>query len=284
MVELIQQPQKKSQMKLMGRLWLQLLRYYFRVEVKGLENIPKHGRAMICPNHSGFAGADAVLLTFIIKRETKRRARILAHRAFFDFSETLKAISESHGLRRASISGGVEILEKDRLLVIFPEGESGNFKPTYKRYRLQRFHTGYLRMAMQAKAPIIPCVIIGAEETHLNLGNLDFSKFIKHLRIPLPVNFLPLPAKWTITFLPPIDTTKLDPAILDHPLELKREAMRFQRMMQREIRYQLRNRKYVYFERTQHLLDSAAKTFSEWKKKRRAASTGGKKKRKRASA
>lgn len=249
MVELVH----KGHLKTVSRYWLGLLRSYFRIEVLGVENIPKRKRALIVPNHSGFAGADAVLLTFVIKRETRRRARILAHRAFFDFSETLKAVSESHGLQRASIAGGVEILERNQLLIIFPEGESGNFKPTYERYHLAKFHTGFLRMAIQGRAPVVPTLVVGAEESHLNLGNINLSSLISKLRIPLPLNFLPLPAKWQIVFLSPIDYSDIDPAKIDDVKWMKSEAGRLQRRLQKELNARIRKRKYIYFANTGRL-------------------------------
>ncbi|MCM2277443.1 MAG: 1-acyl-sn-glycerol-3-phosphate acyltransferase [Oligoflexia bacterium] len=255
LVELVQRPRQKTLL----RFVLQLLRYYFRIEVEGLEHLPKRGRALILPNHSGFTGIDAVLLTFIIKRETRRRARILAHRAFFDFSKRLKTLSESQGLRKASIEAGIDILEKDHLLVLFPEGETGNFKSSLKRYELQEFHTGFLRMGLPAAAPIIPCLIIGAEESSLNLANLDLTKWVRHLRIPLPVNLLPLPAKWKIVFLPPIPPDAWGANLLENKTRARTEARKLRLRMQRELRARLRKREYIYFEKAEKLLKSKAR-------------------------
>jgi 1-acyl-sn-glycerol-3-phosphate acyltransferase len=245
------------------RLWLYFLRSYFRVEVVGLENIPRKGPALIIPNHSGFAGADAVLLTYVIKRATRRRARLMAHRAFFDFSKTLKTVSESFGLRKAGISSGVSVLKKGQLLILFPEGETGNFKPTTHRYELQPFHTGFLRMAIETGAPIIPCFVIGAEESHLNLGNINFSKLIKGLRMPLPVNFIPLPAKWKIVLLPPIDTQQYSRELLEDKKGLQRLAVRFQKQLQKAILQELKNRPFIYFRATRKLMNGVEGTYKK---------------------
>jgi 1-acyl-sn-glycerol-3-phosphate acyltransferase len=254
LVELV----KHRRFKTLNRIWLQLLRGYFRIEVEGLEHLPRKGGAIIIPNHSGFVGADALMLSHVIKRETRRRARLLAHRAFFDFSETLKAVSERFGLRRAAVSGGQEMLRQGRLVILFPEGEVGNFKPTFKRYQLQPFHTGFLRMSIPNGVPIIPCVIIGAEEANFNLGNLDLSTFIKGIRIPFPVNPVPLPAKWKIRFLPLIDSTQYADALEDAE-KLQQLARDFQARLQKEIRKELKTREYIYFRQTSKLVDKIMK-------------------------
>lgn len=239
---------------------LKFLKTYFRVEVEGLEHLPATGqRGLVCPNHSGYAGTDAVLLAHLIREHTGRRPRILAHRAFFDFSKQLRQVSESFGLQRASIENGLAVQKRNHLLILFPEGEKGNFKPSLLRYRLQEFRTGFLRIAIQAGAPIIPTIIIGAEESHLNLGNIDLSKVAKGLRIPLPLTLLPLPAKWKIKFLPPIDTRDLDPTILNDPEKLKQFAKQIRRQLQRAIHAELRTRKFVFSTETRKIVDKLEK-------------------------
>lgn len=247
-------------LKSFARSWLTLLRSYFRIEVEGLEHIPLQGAAIIAPNHSGFAGADAALLVHIIKRETRRRPRILAHRAYFDFSAKLKDLAESFGLRRASYEGGLDVLKKGNLLVLFPEGETGNFKSTLKRYELQPFHRGFIRMALDAGVPIIPCVIVGAEEANLNLGNINLGKWIKGLRIPLPLNFIPLPSKWLIRFLPPVPPDYFPPECMRDPKLMKIETRNFQAYMQKEIRKLVRERPFIYSERVRGALNWAKDT------------------------
>lgn len=252
----LQELVSRKNLKSASRLWLHLLRVYFRLEIEGLENLPHKGAAIIIPNHSGFAGADAVLLAFAIKRETRRRPRLLAHRAFFDFSETLKHFSEAFGLRKASVETGIEVLKNGQLVVIFPEGEQGNFKPSARKYQLQRFHTGFLRMAVESGAPIVPCLVIGAEETHFNLGNVNLarvfhSRFLKGLRIPLPLNLIPLPAKWRFVFLPPLRLEDLPaekrPADGHDLPRLKKLAAEIQSRLQKELRARVKKRPYIYF-------------------------------------
>ena len=56
-------------------------------------------------------------------------------------------------------------------------------------------------MAVATGAPIIPCVIIGAEESNINLGAVQLGKSLCGVTLPVPFNLLPFPAKWKIQFL-----------------------------------------------------------------------------------
>lgn len=214
------------------------LRRYFRVDVEGLEHVPAKGRALIAPNHSGFAAADAIMIAHLLHRERGRAPKILAHRAFFEWFELLRKASESLGLEKASVTNGVDCLERDELVLLFPEGEAGNFKPSTRMYHLQPFHTGFIQMALQASAPIVPCLVIGAEESHLNLGSVDLGWYLKGLSLPIPLNAVPLPAKWKIRFLPAVQ-----PTLARTPRELCTEL---QFLMQRELNHELQRREYVY--------------------------------------
>lgn len=189
--------------KAIPHFFMEIMRRYFRLEIEGLENIPKRGAALITPNHSGYSGFDAMILAHIITQEIKRIPRVLTHHFWF-LTESTSIPANKLGFTEASFENGITALQKNNLVVIFPEGEQGNFKPSSEMYNLQDFRTGFVRMAIKTQSPIVPCLIIGAEETHINLSKLRFTKFLRGTVLPLPLNFIPLPAKWKIKFLPPI--------------------------------------------------------------------------------
>lgn len=195
----------------------EILRKYFRVEVEGLENVPKRGAAIIAPNHSGFSGFDAIVLTHVLSKDAKRIPRVLTHHFWF-LTKTTAIPAQKMGFTEASYENGIHALKKNNLMVIFPEGESGNFKPTSKMYQLQEFKRGFIRMALSTQAPIIPTLIIGAEETSINLSQLKFTKFLRGTVLPLPLNVIPLPVKWKIKFLPPIYLPYKESALEDREL------------------------------------------------------------------
>lgn len=182
---------------------MEVARKYFRLEISGTENIPRRGPALITPNHSGYSGFDAFLLSHEIFKATGRVPRVLTHHFWF-LTPATAIPAEKVGFIEANMKNGLAQLNKNNLVALFPEGEYGNFKPTSKRYQLQHFKRGFVRMALTRQCPIVPTLILGAEETHINLAQLKFTKYLRGTVLPLPLNILPLPARWRIVFLPPI--------------------------------------------------------------------------------
>jgi 1-acyl-sn-glycerol-3-phosphate acyltransferase len=227
------------------RLFMEILKKYFRLEIEGLENIPQHGPVLIIPNHSGFSGIDALLLSYILQQNTKRIPRVLTHHLWFLTDKTALP-AQKLGFIEANYENGVKLLKKNNMVVLFPEGEHGNFKPTSKKYQLQEFKRGFIRMSLSTQAQIIPTIILGAEETHINLKKLKFSKYLRGLVLPLPLNVLPLPAKWKIVFLKPIslpfEANKINDSELCHEL-----ASEIQEDMQKNINKIVSKRGSGYF-------------------------------------
>lgn len=179
------------------------LEKYFRLQVEGIEHIPQRGAFILAANHSGFSGLDAMIIAHIVRKQTRRQVRVLTHRLWF-MTKVTAVPAERLGFTEANMRNGLKILEKKQPILIFPEGELGNFKPSTKAYDLQEFKTGFVRLALKSSAPIIPILVIGAEESHINLSQLKLSQYFKGLVLPIPLNLVPLPAKWRIQFLPPV--------------------------------------------------------------------------------
>ena len=223
---------------------MEAARKYFRLQVEGTENIPRRGPALICPNHSGYSGFDALLLSHEIFRSIGRVPRVLAHQFWF-LTQATASPAEKIGLIEASMANGLKQLKKNNLVVIFPEGEQGNFKPTVKRYHLQPFKRGFIRMALLRQCPIVPTLIIGAEETHINLAQLGFLRRFTGLTLPLPLNIIPLPAKWKIVFLPPIHLPYKPSAIDDAEL-IDELAIDIREQMQEAISREVARRESIF--------------------------------------
>lgn len=237
-------PKETLLYRVLPKLLMEIIRKYLRLKVEGVENIPRKGRVLLIPNHSGYSGFDAVLLGHEIYHRTKRIPRVLTHHLWF-ITETTSVPAKKLGFIEATMANGLKLLKKNNLVVLFPEGEKGNFKATKHRYRLQEFRRGFVRMALETQSPIVPVIIIGAEETHINLKQLKFTKYLVGSVLPLPLNVLPLPAKWKIKFLEPIHLPFKPEAANDKDL-VHEIAADIQERMQEEINKELAKREYVY--------------------------------------
>lgn len=226
--------------RILPKLLMEIMRKYFRLEIEGMENIPKRGAGVIAPNHSGFSGFDALLLSHSIHTAIKRIPRVLTHQFWF-LTKTTSIPAQKLGFIEATYENGVQLLKKNNLVVIFPEGEHGNFKPSSEMYRLQEFKRGFVRMAVATQAPIIPVLIIGAEESHINLSQLKFTKYLRGTVLPLPLNIIPLPVKWKIKILPPIYLPYKPSSVEDSEL-MNEIAQEIQEQMQDKLSDEIQKR------------------------------------------
>ena len=231
--------------RVMPYLLAEIMTKYFRMTIEGLENIPRKGPALITPNHSGYSGFDAFLLGHHIHKATQRTARVLTHKLWF-INKTTAIPMEKMGFIEATKSNGIKHLKKNNLVVLFPEGEYGNFKPSNKAYHLQEFKRGFIRMAIASQCPIIPTLILGAEETHINLAQLKFTKFLRGTVLPLPLNIIPLPARWHIIFMEPIFLPYSEEQLEDREL-IADLSTDIRERMQTRLSLEVNKRKNLYF-------------------------------------
>jgi len=190
-------------------LWL--YRKYFRVEVHGIERVPAEGRVLLVPNHSGQLPFDAAMLaiSLLIEMDPPRYVRALVEK----WVPTLPFVSSFYA-RLGQVVGTPEncrrLLAAEEAIMVFPEGVRGLNKPFRERYRLQDFGLGFMRLALEAEAPIVPVGIVGAEEQAPALA--DLKPLARLLAMPsLPVTptplALPLPTRYHVYFGEPMRFT-----------------------------------------------------------------------------
>ena len=111
---------------------------WFRIEVKGAENIPADGGALIVSNHSGTIPIDGLMVGAMAHRETGRFIRPLGADLVF----RLPIVSELARLGGATLACNEDaerMLRMGELVAVWPEGFKGIGKPFADRYKLQRF-------------------------------------------------------------------------------------------------------------------------------------------------
>ncbi|MGI9123996.1 MAG: lysophospholipid acyltransferase family protein [Mycobacterium sp.] len=202
---------------------------WFRVEVSGIENIPADGAALIVANHAGTLPFDGPMLSVAVRdhHPAHRDVRLLAADMLFDLP-VLGPIARKAGHTMACNTDANRLLGSGELTAVFPEGSKGLGKPFRDRYKLQRFgRGGFVAAALRAKAPIIPCSIVGSEEIYPMMA--DVKLLARVLGVPYfpitplfplagPAGLVPLPSKWHIAFGAPIDTSGYDEHAADDPM------------------------------------------------------------------
>ena len=190
-----------------------LYKKYFRVEATGLENIPD-GRVLYIGNHGGQIPLDAMMagLALFLESEPPRISRAMVER-WVPTVPFVSSLFTRIGAMIGDPNNCRDLLMHDQSVMVFPEGVRGSGKLFKDRYQLQRFGTGFMRLALETNTPIIPVAIIGTEETYPSVMNLkNVAKLIGAPYFPVtpffpllgPLGLLPLPTKVTVRFGKPI--------------------------------------------------------------------------------
>ena len=186
---------------------------YFRPEIVGIENVPA-GRVLIVPNHSGQLPLDGLVVAVacLLKATPPRLVRAQAERWF----PTLPFVNEAFS--RAGVVVGDPIncrnlLLDDNAILVFPEGVKGSGKPFQERYKLKTFPRGFMRLALQTNAPIVPVAVVGAEESIISISDgKPLARLIGAPYLPIspllpllgPLAYLPMPTKFHVYFGEPM--------------------------------------------------------------------------------
>ena len=206
-------------------LWL-LASFYFRADVRGLENIPAEGPVLLVGNHSG-GNMTPDTLVFTLAFNTyfgvERKFYQLAHNLVLAMPQL--ATLRKYGTVAASSENAAKALDSGAALLVYPGGDYEVHRPTWDSTKVDfGGRKGYVRLALERNVPIVPLVSLGGQETALFLSRgerlarllrLDKLFRLKVLPISLAVPWglnvgdmlghWPLPAKLHMRALPPID-------------------------------------------------------------------------------
>ncbi|HET8971407.1 MAG TPA: lysophospholipid acyltransferase family protein [Candidatus Nanopelagicales bacterium] len=206
-----------------------LYQRWFRVEVRGLENIPDTGGALVVANHSGTIALDSVITQLAVHdhHPASRDLRMLGANLVYAMP-FVGELARKAGHTLACNPDAERLLSEGNLVGVWPEGFKGVGKAFHDRYKLQRFgRGGFVAAALRTGAPIVPCSIVGAEEIYPMIG--DAKVLARLLGLPYfpltptfpwlgPLGLVPLPSKWIIEFGPPIVTEGYPEGAAEDPM------------------------------------------------------------------
>jgi 1-acyl-sn-glycerol-3-phosphate acyltransferase len=200
---------------------------WFRVEVRGAENIPAEGGALVVSNHSGTLPVDGLVTAVTVRDHSGRFLRPLGADLVFRLP-FVSDLARKGGATLASNDDAERMLRGGELVGVWPEGFKGIGKPFSERYKLQRFgRGGFVSAAIRTGVPIIPTSVVGAEEIYPLVGNIpSLARLLGIPYLPItplfpwlgPLGLVPLPSKWLIEFGDPIRTDDYDVGAADDPM------------------------------------------------------------------
>jgi 1-acyl-sn-glycerol-3-phosphate acyltransferase len=205
--------------------WL-IASLWYRAEVRNLGNIPERGRVLLVGNHTGGnISPETIIFTLAFSTYfgVERRYHQLAHNLVL--ASPLGPFLRRFGTVAASHSNARKALEADAAVLVFPGGDWEVHRPSWQSSRIDfGGRRGFVRLALEHEAPIVPVVTIGGQETALWLDRgawlarlLRLDKTLRLKVLPILIappwgltvgDFLPripLPAKMTTEVLPAVD-------------------------------------------------------------------------------
>ncbi len=187
---------------------------WWRVDVQGEDLLPDRPFVLVA-NHGGTAPWDAAVIRAVGARlAVPREVRPLLDARALGLP-LLGPLLVRMGGAPLRPEVALSLLDRGSSVAIFPEGGREEPRPWADRYRLTRFgRGGFARIAALARAPIVPCSIVGSEEAAAPFDRRGWLAESLHLPLlalapPVPLTgllgWLPLPSRWSVRFGSPID-------------------------------------------------------------------------------
>jgi 1-acyl-sn-glycerol-3-phosphate acyltransferase len=224
---------------------------YHQMTVDGLDRMPE-GRALIVGNHNGGITTPdmfALMVAYWRRFGADAPAYGLMHDVMFRVPVAGPMMARL-GAVPAHPANAVALLEQDARVLVYPGGDLDAFKSHARRHEIVfGRRRGFIRVALRARAPIVPVVAVGAHEAfHVLTDGAAFARRLpmkRLLRVEVlpvilglpwglsvgPVPTFPLPVRMKLRVLEPIAWPELGPeaaeddAIVDRCREEVRAAM-----------------------------------------------------------
>ena len=155
-------------------IWFKLV---YRMEINGIENIPKEGPVIFCGNHRSYIDPPVIVVT------AKRDIKFLAKEELYEnkFLAFLGWAFEAIPVKRdekdiAAIKSSLKDLKQGKCIALFPEGTRNGLA------KGEKVKDGVAFFALRSGAKVVPCGIKGGtkelRKLTINYGKaLDYSKY-----------------------------------------------------------------------------------------------------------
>jgi 1-acyl-sn-glycerol-3-phosphate acyltransferase/nucleoside-diphosphate-sugar epimerase len=236
------------------RLFTFLHDYYWRIETKGIEHIPRQGRAVLVGTHRGFMPFDGLMILHQVAQKVGRYVRFLIHPGL------TKTPFPFNWWKLGGVNACQEnvdyVLQHEELLGYFPEGVQGAFRHYRDAYKLGKLgRDEYVKAALRNRAPIVPFVTVGSAEIFPIIAKIHWPWWQRismwpciPIAPPFPLLPLPLPTKWHTQFLEPLHIEhRYPPEAANDAAMVRAISEEVRTRMQDAIDDMLKRRKSIFF-------------------------------------
>jgi 1-acyl-sn-glycerol-3-phosphate acyltransferase len=138
-----------------------LLRFFYRVNVEGMEHVPKDGPVILASNHVSFS--DSIFLPLVLRR----RITFVAKAEYFEDPKTawfFRAVGQipikrgGGSASQRALASAKDVLAGGGVFGIYPEGTRSPDGKLYKG------HTGVARLALACRCPVLSVAMVGTRE------------------------------------------------------------------------------------------------------------------------
>jgi len=200
-------------------------RWLTRPQLYGLENVPRDRPFLLVGNHTVMGLLDAPLLVLEIADRCGIELRSLGDHVHFRLPGW-RTLLASWGTVEGDRDNCRALMRSRESILVYPGGAREVFKRKGEKYQLiWGGRTGFARLAIEHRYPIVPVGAVGAEECYDILldagdvlamplvGSLLRRLFSRADEIPplvrgIGLTPLPRPQRFYFSFAPPIETTR----------------------------------------------------------------------------
>jgi 1-acyl-sn-glycerol-3-phosphate acyltransferase len=144
-----------------------------RIDIQGLEHLPRTGPALLAVNHIGYVD---FVYGGVAPARIGRRVRFMAKRELFDHKvsgpimRACRHIVVDRAEGEASLGEALRNLEEGELVGIFPEATIS------RSMEIKELKTGAVRIATRAGVPLIPTILWGTQRMMTKDHDKDFGR------------------------------------------------------------------------------------------------------------
>lgn len=210
--------------------WEWFYDHYFRTRTDGWQHVPE--QALFVASHNGGLAAPDLLMLMVdwFRRFGYERPMYgLMHSKIWQANPDLGKLASQCGAIPAQPKFAIAALQRGANVLVFPGGAQDVFRPHHQRYKIQLMgRTGFIKLALRERVPIVPVISTGAHDTFIVLANcyeqakwlnqqgllpwflgIDPEVFPIYIGLPWglaigPIPHLPLPQQIHTRICPPI--------------------------------------------------------------------------------